>query len=165
MKKYCFIMMISFIVLLASCSSSKKEEDSVAVETDIQKPIEIMNYGTNLPQIPDHFQQMLLYVQMGFLDYGIEDTYEVYFRAPDDEAGMQEMILDGENGCWYELLRYEYDEEKDWYTFYSGYEPIFTRDKQEAEKEQLAVKAQIISEAVFQAVISADQRIDAAIIC
>lgn len=92
-------------------------------------------------ELPEVYQQMLLYIQAGLYEYGIDGTYQVYFGAVEDDGHIGywrdgryeeyrdgylcEMLLEGEGNLWMEKLAYSYDKGSSWYTFYGQYEPIF----------------------------------------
>lgn len=67
--------------------------------------------------------QAILFIQDGFRTYEIEDTYQLYFAEP-AEDDVKYALVYGDKMCWGHFA-YSYDEDTDWYTFRSQYEPIF----------------------------------------
>ena len=107
--------------LLSECSA-KSAESSEPVEA--AREYEPTEYEAL-------FQQELLFLQQGFRQHGIEGNYTVYFAQPDEQPEWtcyQDILLEGEEGFWYERLSYKYDENQNWYTFCGQYEPVLTKD-------------------------------------
>ncbi len=103
------------------------------------------------------FRQELLFLQQGFRQHDIQGSYTVYFAQPSEwkDQPFQKMLLEGEEGLWEESFFYNYDPERDWYTFSGQYEPVLTkddfylaRDDEEAEEFRTA--------SVYQAELSAE---------
>lgn len=100
-----------------------------------------------LPQeLPEVWQQMLLYIQEGLYTHGIDGTYQVYFDGSESDwhAGACreyaedhscELLLEGEGKLWREKLAYSYDADSGWYTFYGQYEPVLVGETARAEFE------------------------------
>ncbi|MBD5467530.1 MAG: hypothetical protein HDR21_05175 [Lachnospiraceae bacterium] len=108
------------------------------------------------------FQQELLFLQQGFRQHDIQGSYTVYFAQPSEwkDQPFQKMLLEGEEGLWEEHFFYNYDPERDWYTFSGQYEPVLTkydfylaRDDEEAQEFRTA--------SVYQAELSAEMALEA----
>lgn len=110
------------------------------------------------------FLQELLFVQQGFRQHDIEERYMIYFAEPEqsvDGLYCQDMLLEGEDQCYKEIISYTYDQNTNWYTFEGEFEPalvketLFLLSDEEAEEFKNA--------AVYQTELSAKSDIDAAI--
>lgn len=140
---FLWIPVLFLLPLLAGCSSGTPETPAdfssghaknIAVETF---PIE-----ETVPPLPDTFSQeeafvqMLLFLQEGFRQHKIQNTYTVYFNGIEtmnDDRFSCKMLLEDKSGsdagfCWLEHLTFTYDEETGWYTFKGEYEPVLTQD-------------------------------------
>jgi len=124
-------------------------------------PEDVNNPDSESAEEIRYYQQLLLYMQDGLKVYEIKDTYTVYFRKADFENQVQEIVLSGESDHWYELLRYSYDEEKDWYTFYDTYEPVLSQDQSLTERDHYGLKEEIIADSDFITELSAESLIGA----
>lgn len=103
------------------------------------------------------FQQELLFLQQGFRQHGIEGNYTVYFVQPEEQperSCYQDILLEGEEGFWYDRLSYKYDENQNWYTFSGQYEPVLTKDIFYASNNDEWVET-FKDDAIYQAELSA----------
>lgn len=73
-----------------------------------------------------YFQQELLFIQQGLRQHDIDQTFTVYFAAPD--FGKQRIALDDGEGVWEESFSFVYDKELRWFTFSELYEPVLTQN-------------------------------------
>lgn len=110
------------------------------------------------------FRQELLFLQQGFRQHDIQGSYTVYFAQPSAHAWKdqlcQEMLLEGEEGLWYESFNYNYDSEQNWYTFSGEYEPVLTKnDSYLAKDDEDAQEFRTAS--VYQAELSAEMDLEA----
>lgn len=80
-------------------------------------------------QLPDSYQQIILYIQEGFRKYNVEGEYQVYFGSVDenDYGNFCDILLEGTDDSWMERILYTFDTETGWYTFDGQYEPIFSK--------------------------------------
>ncbi|MBD5532972.1 MAG: hypothetical protein HDQ98_12390 [Lachnospiraceae bacterium] len=108
------------------------------------------------------FRQELLFLQQGFRQHDIQGSYTVYFAQPSEwkDQPFQKMLLEGEEGLWYESFTYNYDPERDWYTFSGEYEPVLTKnDSYLAKDDEDAQEFRTVS--VYQAELSAEMNLEA----
>ncbi|MDE6386453.1 MAG: hypothetical protein K2L82_01450 [Lachnospiraceae bacterium] len=90
--------------------------------------------SSQMPETTEYealFQQELLFLQQGFRQHNVEESYTVYFAEPEqsvDERTYQDMLLEGEDGFWRERISYTYDQSENWYTFQGEFEPMLVKD-------------------------------------
>lgn len=101
--------------------------------------------------------QAILFIQDGFRTYEIEDTYQLYFAEP-TEDDVKYALVYGDKMCWGHFA-YSYDEDTDWYTFRSQYEPIFANVNdedwwQENRKYAASNIEEIVESSVYEIEIS-----------
>lgn len=135
-------------VLLAGCQSAspqqeKEEQSAAGLEEETLLP--------GAQELPEVYQQMLLYLQEGLYTHGIDGTYRVYFGDAEYEGDITsqsgaenrerqdsyfcEILLEGKEHLWMEKLAYSYDQDSGWYTFYGQYEPALAGEPAWAEFE------------------------------
>ncbi len=85
----------------------------------------------------DLYEQMALYIQEGFRRYGIEGIYQAYFGPVEEEEEQFscDILLEGEDELWREVIAYTVDAETAWYVFEGEDERIFSKDPYRAESE------------------------------
>lgn len=108
------------------------------------------------------FTQELLFLQQGLRQHNIKGAYTVYFAPPED-CFTQELLIEGNDGLWWERFTYTYGAQRDWYTFTGAFEPILLpptarAEYAEADREE---KEAFRAAAVRSAALCADADIDA----
>lgn len=99
-----------------------------------------------------YFQQELLFIQQGLRQHDIDQTFTVYFAAPD--FGKQRIALDDGEGVWEESFSFVYDKELRWFTFSELYEPVLTQNI--AYRTDRDDWAEFLNTAIYKTELSAD---------
>lgn len=139
--------------LTEGAALSGSSESAGAGSSSGKEPIEQQAYA-------ELFLQELLFVQQGFRQHGIEENYTVYFAEPEqseDGWSYQDMLLEGEDGCWKESISYTYDQNADWYTFEGQFEPALVKDSLYISSDKEAEEFK--KAAVYQTELSARSEI------
>lgn len=170
---YRFLWIPGFLLLLlyTGCSNRKPEtpEDFSVVLTK-NTAVETFSAEEIAPPLPDPasqeeaFLQMLLFLQEGFRQHKIQNTYKVYFNEIEtlgDDMYSCKILLedstisDADSCYWREFLTFSYDEETGWYTFKGEYEPILAQDISETRYNTSDVK-ELLDGAVYETELSID---------
>lgn len=99
-----------------------------------------------------YFQQELLFIQQGLRQHDIDQSFTVYFAAPD--FGKQCIALDDGEGIWEESFSFVYDKELRWFTFSELYEPVLTQNI--AYRTDRDDWAEFLNTAIYKTELSAD---------
>lgn len=141
LRRQLFCAVLALLLPVMGCGNRKaalkSTEESIGETSQLQQiqPSEELSSLGETEELPEVYQQMLLYMQEGLYEHGIDGMYQVYFGAVESSADRYDcdILLEGDGALWREGIAYSYDEDSGWYTFYGQYEPILTEGHMESE--------------------------------
>lgn len=143
MKKRCLSLLLAVLLFLPACApppASHSQWDAL-------------------------FTQELLFLQQGLRQHGVEGAYTVHFAPPEADSQncfVQDLLIEGDDGLWWERFTCTYDAQRNWYTFTGTFEPVLlplTVRTSYAEAD-LEEKEAFRAAAVRSAALCADADID-----
>lgn len=141
LRRQLFCAVLALLLPVTGCGNRnaalKSTEESIGETPQLQQiqSSEELSLSGETEELPEVYQQMLLYMQEGLYEHGIDGMYQVYFGAVKGFADRYycDILLEGEGALWRESIAYSYDEDSGWYTFYGQYEPILAEGDMESE--------------------------------
>ena len=156
------VLILALCLTVVGCRRADDEEMNIPEQTTSEVNLLSDNDFEDLPEsekqeVDPLLIQASLFIQDGFRTYEIEGTYQLYFTEP-TEDDVKYALVCGDDMCWGHFA-YSYDEDTDWYTFRSQYEPIFANVNdedwwQENRKYKISDIEEIIESSVYETEIS-----------
>lgn len=113
------------------------------------------------------FSQIQLFLQEGFRDHQVMNTYTVYFPEPETQTeGSMSLVMQDSNGYLLENLSYSYDAKENWYVFGGSYEPVLIGEPSKVFSSYDALDEEmqdLVSDAIFQTELSINTSLDTGI--
>ena len=125
LRRQLFCAVLALLLPVTGCGNRnaalKSTEESIGETPQLQQiqSSEELSLSGETEELPEVYQQMLLYMQEGLYEHGIDGMYQVYFGAVKGFADRYycDILLEGEGALWRESIAYSYDEDSGWYTF------------------------------------------------